>query len=102
MVAPLGAQHNASSNVVRRPIDSGRTAVSLTFTTTAPTTADTVVATLVKYSNGTAAAGAQSTTAAAGNALRLMSALVQIRATAATTPWVLVVLRMSSTTTCTA
>jgi hypothetical protein len=82
--------------------DSGRTAVSLTFTTTSPTTTDTVVTTLVKNSAGVAAAGATSIVAAAGKTLRLTSMNAQIRATAASLPWAVVALHMSNTTTCSA
>ena len=82
--------------------DAGRTAVSLSFTTTTPTTADTVVTTLIKNSAGTAAAGAKSITAAASKTFRVTAVTAQIRTTTAALPWSVVTLRMSSTTTCTA
>jgi len=82
--------------------DAGRTAVALSFTTTAPTTADTVVTALVKNSGGVAAAGTQSITAAGGKTFRLTAVNAQIRTTTAALPWALVTLRMSNTTTCTA
>lgn len=99
--AQARAQSNVSVNRMVQDINVGRTSVSLSFTAAAPTTADTVVTTLVKNSGGVAAAGAQSITAAAGKTLRLESMIVQIRTTTAALPWTVVVLRMSSTTTCT-
>jgi hypothetical protein len=87
---------------VQQIVDTSRANVSLTFSSTAPTTADTVVTALVKNINAATLGGAQSIVPSAGNTLRLQSAIVQIRATAATTPWVLVTLRESGTATCTA
>jgi hypothetical protein len=87
---------------VQRLTDAGRAAVSLTLSTTAPTTADTVSTALVKNTNGVAAAGTTSIVATAGRTLRLMALNAQVRTTTAATPWALVTLRMSATTTCTA
>lgn len=82
--------------------DTGRANVALTFTTTAPTTSDTVVTALVKNINAAVITGAQSILPGAGNTLRLQSASVSIRTTTAATPWVLVTLRESASGTCTA
>jgi hypothetical protein len=79
-----------------------RTAVTLSISAAAPTTADTVSTVLIKSTAGVAAAGAQSITATASKTLRITALTGQIRATAATLPWAQVVLRMSNTTTCTA
>jgi len=92
----------ATGFAVQALVDSGRTAVALSYTTAAPTTTDTVVTALIKASGGVAAAGAQSITAAASKTLRITAVNAQIRTTTAALPWAVVALRMSNTTTCTA
>jgi len=96
------ATQGATGFSVQALKDAGRTAVALSYTTTAPTTADTVVTALIKSSAGVSAAGAQSITAAASKTLRLTAVNAQIRTTTAALPWAVVALRMSNTTTCTA
>ena len=92
----------ANGFTVQELKDAGRSAIALSYTSAAPTVADTVVTALVKATAGTAAAGAQSIVAAGGKTLRLTAVNAQIRTTTAALPWALVTLRMSTTTTCTA
>ena len=92
----------ANGFTVQALVDAGRSAVALSYTTAAPTTADTVVTALIKATAGVAAAGAQSIVAAGGKTLRITAVNAQIRSTTAALPWALVTLRMSNTTTCTA
>lgn len=89
-----------ATQATREVTNTGRATVALTYTATAPTTADTVVTTLIKSTAGQAAGGAQSILVAAGKTLRLTAANVQIRTTTAALPWALVTLRLSATTTC--
>lgn len=91
-----------ATQTTREVSNTGRALVGISYTATAPTTADTVVTGLVKATAGSAAAGAQSITPAASKTLRLVAANVQVRTTTAALPWALVTLRVSSTTTCTA
>lgn len=87
---------------VQQLIDAGRNNITLSALIAAPTVADTVYATLIKASNGVAAAGTTSIVPAATKVMRLLAATMSVRTTTAATPWGQVVLRMSSTTTCTA
>ena len=63
-------------------IDAGRARVSITFMAVAPAVADTLLS-LVKVTNGTAAAGATSIGVTAGKTLRITSITFSIKANAA-------------------
>lgn len=90
----------ATGYTVQNLKDAGRSTVSLSLLATAPTTADTASAALIKTTNGVAAGGTTSITATAGKTLHMMSFTASIRTTTAATPWALVTVRMSTTTTC--
>jgi hypothetical protein len=72
--------------------DSGRVWVSITLTTNAPSTSDTLQ-NLVKNSDGTAAAGATTIAVTSGKRLRITAIHLATRATAASLPWAKAIIR---------
>lgn len=76
--------------------DAGRARVSVTFQAVAPATADTLLS-LVKVTNGVAAAGATSIGVTAGKTLRISSITLSIKANAAAAAFATLTFRQNPT-----